>query len=303
MARKVMITVAPTGGFAQKSDSPNLPVTPEEIADSVYKSWQAGASIAAIHARRDDGAITNDPEVYRKINKLVRDRCDIIINNSTGGGLGPEMYKIHPDGSWEMDFEKRLWGTQAGAEMCTLDCQTQTIDFGKDRVPGITHTTEPGLFNTSWQRSKKMMQIMHEKGIKPEFEVMDLSHITDDARMVLEMGLDNAPHYFDIVLGTNRRFQSALPYTYKILDLMIDFLPENSIFCTAAVGPAQLPANIQSILRGGHVRTGLEDNLYFSKGVKATNEMLVERIARIIRDLGHEVATPAEAREMLGLKK
>jgi uncharacterized protein (DUF849 family) len=117
------------------------------------------------------------------------------------------------------------------------------------------------------------------------------------------MGLDNAPHYFDIVLGTNRRFQSALPYSPKILDTMIDFLPENSIFCVAAVGPAQLKANIQSLLRGGHVRTGLEDNLYFGKGVKATNEMLVERIAGIIRMLGMEVATPAEAREMLGLKK
>ena len=292
--RKIIITVAPTGGFAQKSDNPNLPITPEEIADCVEACSRLGASVVAVHVRRDDGAITNDPEVYKKVNSMIRERCDIIINNSTGGGMGPEMHIVYPDGNWEMDFEKRLWGTQAGADMCTLDCHTQTFDIYEDRPPG--------LMNTSWRRSIELAKAMKENSIKPEFEIMDLSHMMIDAKKVIDAGLDEPPYYFDFVLGCDRRFQGALPYTYDILNTFVEYLPKNSVFTTAALGPAQLPANIQSILRGGHVRTGLEDNLYFEKGVLASNEMLVERIANMIELMGHQVATPDEAREILGLK-
>ena len=293
--RKVIITVAPTGGFAQKSDNPNLPITPDEIAECVEECCRLGASIAAVHVRRDDGAITNDPELYKIVNAKIRERCNIIINNSTGGGMGPEMHIVYPDGNWEMDFEKRLWGTQGGAEMCTLDCQTQTFDIYPDRPPG--------LMNTSWRRTLQLAQAMKDNGIKPEYEVMDLSHMLVDAQKVIQAGLDKPPYWFDFVLGCDRRFQGALPYTYDILNTLIDYLPENSLYTVAALGPAQLPANIQAILRGGHVRTGLEDNLYFEKGVLASNEMLVERIANMIELMGHQVATPGEAREMLGLKE
>lgn len=208
--------------------------------------------------------------------------------------MGPEMWITYPDGRWEMNFEKRLYGTQAGAEMCTLDCQTQTFDLNDGRLPG--------LMDTSWRRTIKLAQAMYEKGIKPEYEVMDLSHVMIDAMKAIEAGLDKPPYYFDFVLGCDRRFQGALPYRYDVLNTLVNYLPENSIFTTAALGPAQLPANIQSILMGGHIRTGLEDNLFFTKGVLASNQMLVERMANMIEMMGYAVATPDEAREMLGMK-
>ncbi len=289
--RKVMVTVAPTGGMAGKQQNPSLPTQPEEIAETIYNCWKLGASIAAIHARRPDDAATCNPEIYRRINDLVRQRCDIIINNSTGGGVNGDMMREDSDGRRENDFSERLKGTEAGAEMCTFDCQTQIVyGFGSE-----------ALFNTSPARCDLLAESMREKGIKPEWEVMCPSHIVQDLQRLIDAGYDQPPHYVNIVLGTDRVFQGALPYTPKVLQTMIDFLPPQSIFCVSAIGPAQLPATTLSILLGGHIRVGLEDNNYYSRGKLATNEQLVERAVHLIRELGCEPATPAEAREMLGL--
>jgi uncharacterized protein (DUF849 family) len=130
---------------------------------------------------------------------------------------------------------------------------------------------------------------------------MNPAHMIQDMRRLIEAGYDEPPYYVNIVLGINA-FQGALPYTPKYLQAMIDELPEHSEFCVSAIGPAQLPATTMGILLGGHVRVGLEDNNYLAAGHLATNEELVERTVRIIRELGHEPATPDEAREMLGLK-
>ena len=290
--RKVIVTVAPTGGMGSKQQNPNLPTQPEEIAEQVARCCELGASIAAIHARRpEDDAPTCNPEVYRRINELVRERCDIIVNNSTGGGVGGDMTRELGSGLEEISFEERLKGLEAEAEMATFDCQT-IVALSGDRE---------FLVNTTPKKCDALAALMREKGIKPEWEVFDLPHMLQDMTRLIEAGYDDSPHYVNIVLNAHHGFQGALPYTPKILQMMVEALPENCIFNVSAIGPAQLPATTHAIILGGHVRVGLEDNIYYAKGKLATNEQLVERTVRIIRELGHEPATPSEAREMLGL--
>jgi uncharacterized protein (DUF849 family) len=144
---------------------------------------------------------------------------------------------------------------------------------------------------------------MTERGIKPEWEVFAPNHILQDVTRLIQKGYDKPPYYINMVLGADRGFQGAMPYSHDVLKVMIEALPPHSIFCVSAIGPAQLPATTQAMLLGGHVRVGLEDNNYYSKGVLATNEQLVARTVRIATDLGLEIANPSEAREILGLAK
>lgn len=289
--RKVIVTIAPTGGMASKKQNPHIPTQPEEIADDVYRCYDAGASIVAVHARRPDDEATCDPAIYGRINELIRDKCNIIINNSTGGGINGDMIKLGENGYPEIAWEERLKGIEAGAEMCTLDPTTIIATFEGREI----------LMNTSPTRCRELATKMKEKGIKPEWEVFSPTHLLQDVMTLLKDGLDEPPHFINFVLGAGRGFQGAMPYTPKILQSMVDLMPDNSVFNVSAIGPAQLNAALQSLLLGGHVRVGLEDNLYYERGVLANNVQLVERIVRIIRELGMEPATPAEAREIIGL--
>jgi 3-keto-5-aminohexanoate cleavage enzyme len=143
--------------------------------------------------------------------------------------------------------------------------------------------------------------MMQQRGIKPEWEVFSLEDMVQDVNRMIEEKLDDPPYFVNIVLGVNA-FQGALPYTPKILQLMVDHVPKGAIFNVSAIGSAQLPATTQALLLGGHVRVGLEDNLYYAKGDLATNVRLLERMVRIARELGFEPATPTEARNIMGLK-
>lgn len=160
---KVIITVAPTGGMASKTANPNLPTQPEEIAESVYKSRAAGAAIAALHARRPDDEATCNADVYRRINALVRQRCDIIINNSTGGGSSGDMLFQRPDGMFESNFEERLKGVDAEAEMATLDGVTAVDTFGTREI----------LVITTPFRCEFMAKRFKERNIRPEWLLRD----------------------------------------------------------------------------------------------------------------------------------
>jgi uncharacterized protein (DUF849 family) len=288
---KVIVTVAPTGGMGTKEANPNLPTQPAEIAESVYRSCKAGASVAALHARRPDDLATCNADIYRDINARIRARCDIVINNSTGGGSTGDMLIARPDGMYESNFDERLKGLDAGAEMATFDGFTAVDMFGGQEI----------LLITGPRRCEAMAKRFQERGIKPEWEVFNPAHILQDVTRLIEKGYDKPPYYINIVLGTDRNFQGGMPYTHDILTMMVGLLPPQSIFCVSAIGPAQLPATAHSLLLGGHVRAGLEDNNYYSRGVLATNEMLVERTVRMVREMNLEPATPAEAREILGL--
>ena len=133
--------------------------------------------------------------------------------------------------------------------------------------------------------------MMKERGIKPEWEVFSPTHLLQDVTDYIDAGLDEPPYFINFVLSANRGFQGAMPYTPKIRTQMVDMMPKDAIFNVSAIGPSQLNAGVQSILMGGHVRVGLEDNLYFSRGKLRTNIEQVERIVRIIRDLVPETAS------------
>ncbi|CEH50840.1 3-keto-5-aminohexanoate cleavage protein [Xanthomonas citri pv. durantae] len=291
MARKVIVTIAPTGGMAKKSQNPHLPTQPEEIAESVYRCYNAGASVVAVHARRPDDEATCNPQIYADINRRIRERCDIVINNSTGGGIDGDLLVERPDGLFEIDFEERIKGLDAGAEMATFDGFTVAASFGGREM---INPTTPSQCDRLAARFK-------ERGIKPEWEVFNPAHILQDMNRLIAAGFDKPPYYVNIVLGAERGFQGAMPYTPDTLALMVKLLPPQSIFCVSGIGPAQVPLTTQALLLGGHVRVGLEDNLMYAKGQPATNEQQVERQVRILRELGFEPATPAEAREMIGL--
>lgn len=289
--QKLIITVAPTGGMAARSQSPNLPLQPNEIAESVHKSFKEGAAIAALHARRPDDQATCNSDIYRDINARIRAHCDIILNNSTGGGSSGDMLVPRPDGLYESSFEERLKGCEAGAEMATFDGMTFCdVHGGKE----IVVMTPPS-------RCETLIKHMTERGIKPEWEVFGPMHILQDVTRLIQKGYDKPPYYINMVLGADRGFQGAMPYSHDILTAMINMLPPHSIFCVSAIGPAQLPATTQAMLLGGHVRVGLEDNLYYSRGELASNEQLVSRTARIATELGIEIASAGEARDILGL--
>jgi len=290
-AQKVILTIAPTGGVVTKEQNPHLPTQPDEIGADVVECWKAGAAVAALHARRPDDQATCDPDIYSAINEAIRSECDVIINNSTGGGPSGDMVTPLSDGRLEVSFDERLKGTEAGAEMCTLDPQTMSQSFGATNV----------LFDTSFERCVRLAEAMAEKGIKPEWEVYAPPDLLTVKRLI-DLGFDNAPHYVNIVLGTDTHFSGTWPYTPRYLQIMIDELPDNSIFGVTAIGAAQLPATLQGVLMGGHMRVGLEDNIYFRHGELATNVQLVERAVRLMRELDLEPATPAEARQVLGLK-
>jgi 3-keto-5-aminohexanoate cleavage enzyme len=292
MVSKVILTIAPTGGMAMKSQNPHLPVTPEEIAQDVHACYQAGASVVAVHARRPDGEATCDPKVYSRINRLIRERCDIVINNSTGGGVHGDMIGQGGNGYWEILWEERLKGLEGeGAEMCTLDATTIVATFGGKEL----------LMHTSPTRSRDLAVRMQQLGIKPEWEVFSPTHILQDVAELTAAGLDKPPYFINIVLGTHKAFQGAMPYSPKILQSMVDLLPEGAIFGVSGIGPAQLPCIANALLLGGHVRVGLEDNLYYSQGRLATNLELTERAAELVKTLGYELATPSEARQIMGL--
>ena len=290
--QKVIITVAPTGGVAYKQQNPHLPTQPEEIARDVHDCYNAGASVVAVHARNASDGATCDSAIYRDINRRIRDRCDIVINNSTGGGVHGDMVAQADNGYWEILWEERLKGMDAGAEMCTLDATTIVASFGGREI----------LMNTSPERSKFLAVEMKKRGIKPEWEVFSPSHIVQDVAALTAAGFDDEPFFINLVLGV-KNFQNAMPYTPRVLQSMVDLLPKGSIFCVSGIGPAQLPAAMNSLLLGGHVRVGLEDNLYHAPGELATNVQLTERVVRLVREMGYEPATPAEAREIMGLHR
>jgi uncharacterized protein (DUF849 family) len=286
-----MITVAPTGGMASKSQNPKLPTQPAEIAASVHSSYKAGACIAALHARRPDDQATCNADIYRDINSRIRAKCDIVINNSTGGGSSGDMLIARPDGLYESSFEERLKGCDAGAEMATFDGMTFVDVHGGKEILVVTPPS----------RCETLVQRILERGIKPEWEVFAPNHILQDVTRLIQKGYDKPPYYINMVLGADKGFQGAMPYSHEVLSAMIAALPPQSIFCVSAIGPAQLPATTQAMLLGGHVRVGLEDNNYYARGELATNEQLVARTVRIATELGLEIASAAEARDIVGL--
>lgn len=270
---KLIITAAICGAEVTKEHNPAVPYTVEECVREAKSAYDAGAAIIHLHVRQDDGTPTQDKERFRVIMEAVRAACpEVIIQPSTGGAVG-------------MTDDERLQPTELLPEMATLDCGT--CNFGGDDV--FTNTE-----NTIRYFGKRMIEL----GIKPELECFDKSMI-EMALRIHKKGLILSPMHFDFVMGVNGGIGGEL----RDFVFLRDSIPADATYTVAGVGRFEFPLAAAAIVDGGHVRVGLEDNIYLSKGVLArSNGELVEKAVRLAKELGRDIATPAEARRILGLK-
>lgn len=266
----LVITAALVGAELTREHNPNLPLTPEEIAAAGYDAHQAGARILHLHVRDSDGKPTQDREVFRRTIALIQERCDAIVQVSTGGAV-------------TMTPDERLQPVTLSPEMATLTCGT--VNFGDE------------VFYNPYPVIVRFAEAMRKYGVRPEIEVFDSGAVATAERLIAA-GLVEAPLHFDLVMGV----PGGVPPTPRHLMCLVDSLPVGSTWTVAAIGRHQLPLGTVAVVLGGHVRVGFEDNIYYSRGVLAeSNAQLVARIVRVAGELGRPIATPAQAREMLRL--
>ncbi len=290
----MMITCAITGGVGGKELNENLPESAEEQADQVYEAYKAGAVSVHIHARDPNNLsmTTKNKDDYSKANKLIRQRCpDIIINNTTGGG------------PW-LSTEERMCCLYAdpAPDMASLNLGPFVLKMPmKERKEPLSHPRGAFVFDAcipaSYADINLYAKTMKEKGIRPEIELYHPGQYWVLQDLMMGGNID-PPHMVQFVMG----FQtSSYPTPANVISL-VNELPQNSMFSLIGVGPFQVSMNVLSIILGGHVRVGMEDNLYFKKGEKLkSNAQLVARIKRIAEEMNRPVATIAQARAMLGL--
>ena len=272
---KLMITAAITGSRNTRDIAPYIPITPEEIAESAIECWNAGASIVHIHVRDPkNGLGTQDLELFRRVVTPLREKTDLILSLTTSGIPGRNF-----------SIEQRLIPLELQPELASFDA-------GSINLGGGVFSNPPEFLDAA---AKKMK----EKGVKPEIEIFDLGMIVTTLRMRDEKRLED-PLYFQFVLGT----PWGAPATPKSFLHLFEHIPANASWSVIGIGRGHLPISMMGMIMGGHIRVGMEDNVYYEKGVPAkTNAQFVERIGRISREYGREVASPAEARKILGLKK
>ena len=269
---KVIITAAISGAEVTQEMNPADTYTIEEYVREAKHACEAGAAIIHLHARHDDGTPTQDRERFRVIIDAIQQACpQVIIQPSTGGATG-------------MTAEERLQPTELNPEMASLDCGT--MNFGGDE---IFVNTENMIIDFAAR--------MNQRGIKPELECFDKSHI-DMALRLVRKGHIKPPLHFNFVLGVN----GGATGTPRDLLFLKESIPADATFTVTGIGRCQLDMNVMGMLLGGHVRVGFEDNLKYNRERNAiSNAEFVERIARIANELNLEIATPAEARQILGL--
>ncbi len=278
-----------------RNSPPHLPVTPQEIADDVTRCWEAGASVVAVHARRSDGLATCDPDVYSEINTLIRERTDIVINNSTGGGIHGDMPVRINDDLWELDWNERIKGIEGvGCEMATLDSHTITATFeGREHLV----TTTPEALALAGRTDGRARDQARMGSIQPRAHPVGL-HDADS----------RGPGHRTVLLQHRARRAPRLsgwPAVHPEDPADARRTPARGHGVGGCLGH-RTDTTARHHARPAARRThavGLEDNLYYSHGRLATNLELVERAVRIITELGYELATPAEARDILGLKQ
>jgi 3-keto-5-aminohexanoate cleavage enzyme len=255
-----------------------VPEQPDEIAASAYDCYNEGAAIIHIHARDKEGNTTGSADVFRDIHERIRKLCPVVLQDSTGGGAN-------------LTVEQRTECLEAYPEMASLNMGTMMRTMGAAKGTPFANTRED---------IEAFVTRMKEFGAKPEMEVYSLS-MYREVRNLIQKGLVEKPYYVDLILGM--AYQGALEGDPALLPVYLQFLPEDTYFNTLGVGSAQTPVTTLGMIMGGAVRVGMEDNIYYAKGELCTsNAQLVARIVRIARELGKEPATPAEARQILGLK-
>jgi 3-keto-5-aminohexanoate cleavage enzyme len=268
---KLIITVGISGSRISKKQTPYIPITPEEIAQSGIEAWRAGASILHIHVRdKNTGLGTQDVNIFKEVVHRLRSETDAILCLTTSGIPGRNL-----------PIEERLGPLSLDPEMVSFDAGS--INIGENVL-----LCPPEFLDAL---AKETLA----KGIKPELEVFEVGMVYNCLRY-LERGLLDTPLHFQFVLGV----PGGMPATVKSLLHLSEIIPEGSTWSVIGIGANQLPMAMLGMAMGGHVRTGLEDNIYYSKGVLAkSNAELVERIARIAKEFGRELAVPSEASRIL----
>jgi uncharacterized protein (DUF849 family) len=292
MNDEVIVTCAVTGAGDTVGRHPGVPVTPAEIARAAIEAARAGAAIAHVHVRDPTtGKGARDPALFREVVERVRAaEVDLVLNLTAGMGgdleIGPDDDPTRPGPATDFvgPLERLAHVEELRPEICTLDCGT--LNFGDGNA--IVVNTPDHL-----RRTARRIQ---ELGVKPELEVFDTGNLWF-AKQLLAEGLLDPPPLFQLCMG----IPWGVPADLGLMKAMVDLLPAGANWAAFGIGRLQMPMVAQAILLGGHVRVGLEDNLYLERGVLASNGQLVERAIRIIEALGARVLGPAEARRRLGL--
>ncbi len=292
MNYEVIITCAITGAADTVAKNPHVPVTPEQVAHAAIEAAEAGAAIAHVHVRDPEtGQGSRDPALFKEaVDRIRESGTDIVLNLTAGmggdwvpdpdnphnGGPGTDM--IGPE-------ERMRHVVECLPDICSIDCGSMNFD----------DTTYVYLSPPAYLR--KMAQIAKDSGVKPELEVFEMGHVRF-ARKMVDEGLLAGDPMFQICLGLTW----GAPSDTAAMKAMADMLPADAHWSAFGIGRMQMPMMAQSVILGGNVRVGLEDNIYLDRGVKATNGDLVKRAVEIIERLGSRVLTPQEARTKVGLR-
>ncbi|MGN0734913.1 MAG: 3-keto-5-aminohexanoate cleavage protein [Anaerovoracaceae bacterium] len=273
---KRIISAALTGNWGDQTKNPALPMTPEEIAVSAYEAYKAGAAIVHVHVRDEEGNPTMRVDLFEKTVRLIREKCDVIINMTSSGGHS--LDGMAPDEARMLPFK------QLKPEMGSYDCGTMNW----------LHQT---VFENNPQFLERLGLLYQEIGTKPEIEIFDLGML-DTAKYYIKKGILKTPCHFQFIMGA----PGGMAGTVDNLVYAHSQLPEGSTWSASGLSKNHIPIMLAALALGGHVRVGLEDNLYYSHDVLAkSNAQLVSRAAEIIRASGFEVASPDEARKILGI--
>jgi len=269
---KMVITCAVTGAETTREHNKNLPITPAEIAEATLEAYKAGASVVHVHARNDDGTPTQSPEVFRNILERIREKCDIVVEFTTGGAVG-------------MTAEERIKVVAMKPDMASLDCGT--VNFGNDYIVN----TLPDM---------RMYAVEMEKyGVRPTLECFDLSHIYA-SHVLIKEGLIKPPYHYGFVLNV----PGGVKYENDVVELFLRKLPKESYCTLMGIGRSCLPMHFGAISNNCFIRVGFEDNVFIEKGIPAdSNAQLVERAIKISKDAGLQIAKPADVRSLLQLRK
>jgi 3-keto-5-aminohexanoate cleavage enzyme len=268
----LIITAAVNGAETMREHNPNVPYTPVEIAEEATRCREAGASMVHVHGRLDDGTPTQDRDTFAAILSEIRERTDVLVQFSTGGAV------------W-MDVEERIEALDLRPDMATLT--TGTVNFGDD------------VFMNSWPMITTIAERLQTFGIRPEIEIFDTGMVDNAMRLVKE-GLLEPPLHFDFVLGV----PGAMGARVENLEFLIGMIPDDATWSVAGIGRHELPLAYWAVEHGGHVRVGLEDNVYLSRGVLAEGSwQLVEQVVAHAQGFGRAITTPDEAATILGIAR
>jgi len=278
---KVIITVAPTGLAANRSQCPAIPYTPDEIAEEAYRSYLAGASVVHIHAREDDGTPTQKIEAYKAIKEKIQAKCDMVINFSTGTVGIPKEERID---------HITLLKPELGA--LNMGSMNYAIYSSKRKQFIFDH-----VFENSFGTIEFFLRHMVEAGVKPELECFDCGHI-NNATPFIDMGILKPPLQYSFIMGV----LGGIAATKDNLAHQARQIDKSSTWEVIGISLEQWPMVQAALELGGNVRVGLEDNFYLEPGVMAkSNAELVEKAVRMTKAAGRDVASPAEARKILSL--